>query len=123
VTASLSVVSGLFHSIGYFSAYDPLDRVLAVRMFDFFLLCGLAILLEAAFHRVTGWRVRGPLGRLWTWTVLLYAGNPLAEAWLRCGGAIGLGTGPEGSQQLPFGRPMVGLGRWLWSRLAEGGLL
>lgn len=116
--AGTFVVSGLFHSMGYFSADDPLNRVLAVRMLDFFLLCGLAIIAEEVFHHITGRRVRGPLGRLWTWTVLLYVGTPLAEAWLRCGGAVGLGAGPEGSQHLPFGRPMVKLGRWFRKRAA-----
>lgn len=80
-------------------------------MLDFFVLCGLAVGAEAAFTRLTGRRVGGPLGRLWMWAVLLVAGTPLSEAWLRCGGAVGLGAGPEGTHHMPFGRPVVWLGQ------------
>jgi hypothetical protein len=39
------------------------------------------MMLETIFRQVTGNRVKGLLGMLWTYTFLLYTGAVLTESW------------------------------------------
>lgn len=63
------------------------------------------LLLELTFIKP----VRGWLGRLWTWIILLSVGCPLADTWLRTGAGAGLG-GEEGI--LPWSPTKLGF-KWL----------
>jgi hypothetical protein len=56
-----------------------------LRVSGFFLLCSVGATLELLFRRVTGKRVRGPLGFVWCWTWVAVAGWGLVRTWLEWG--------------------------------------
>lgn len=66
---------------------------------SFLLASGVAVTLERIFYRVTGQRVTGWWGRLWTWTWLYLTSIPLCEAYWTIGwggklrGSLGEGSG------------------------------
>lgn len=84
----------------------------------FFALVILANLIERvpsvsrllASSRIVGW--------LWTFSTLSLAGLGLAEAWLKAGGAVGMG-GDDSS--MPFGVPFRTTVRWAWRRWLDVG--
>lgn len=51
----------------------------------FFLMMGIGCILEAAFNRVSGMKVRGWWGWLWTMVWIVGWGNMLVDAWARTG--------------------------------------
>ena len=51
----------------------------------FFFLSGIGTAFEMAFRRVTGRRVRGLAGRVWTWTYMLVTARLAVRAWLDSG--------------------------------------
>lgn len=72
------VVSGLLHDIGMWGYGKGTDPWCVV---GFFWLQSAGIILEGIWRRVTGRRVRGVWGRLWTWTWVACTAHILAEAW------------------------------------------
>lgn len=85
--------SALFHA----SIFSPLTHSLALRPYlSFFLLCGLGVLGERTFRRVSGRRVEGWAGRMWTWSWMVFAGTELV--------AHEYGTGWAGAMRGIFGQ-------------------
>lgn len=74
-------------------AMDPVPN--PIPLGAFFVLSGLGAALEATFRQVTGKRVGGFWGRLWTWTFAFYAGRGLAREGLESGLAATMFV-PEG---------------------------
>ncbi|OAV91926.1 hypothetical protein PTTG_07408 [Puccinia triticina 1-1 BBBD Race 1] len=72
-------VSAIMHEVGVWSA-GPFDRRLRTSVF--FLSQGVAVCLESAFKSLSGQRVTGPLGRIWTFAWLIFFGTPMIDAWL-----------------------------------------
>ena len=64
-----SAVSAVIHQIALWGFGNGSDFV---TFGGFFLLMGVGAVMEGAFTRATGWRVRGWIGWLWTmaWTIL-----------------------------------------------------
>lgn len=52
---------------------------------SFFLVSGIGISLEVAFKRLTGRRVRGWMGRIWTWSFMLYVARLCVRPWIEAG--------------------------------------
>lgn len=95
--------SGAMHAFGQIAMKPvPNPTILAF----FFLLSGFGGALEAAFRRITGRRVRGPWGRVWTWAFMLYTGRIASRTWLD--GGMG------GNRFIPDGgfRPGVYVAKW-----------
>jgi len=68
---------------------------------SFFFFSGIGSALEATFRQVTGKRVRGPWGRVWTWIFAFYTGRALARE--------ALDSGLGATVFLPEGRLRPGL--------------
>jgi len=62
---------------------------------------------EVVVKRITGKRVRGPLGRVWTWTTMFFAGRIATNAWFDAGIA--------GNRLLPENGPGELIAPWLLS--------
>ncbi|KAF5375612.1 hypothetical protein D9757_008546 [Collybiopsis confluens] len=90
------LVSGLLHYVGLFGLGNGSD---IMGMVGFFLLMGCGVLLEALWKKITGQRVGGWSGRIWTMVWLLGWSNLLVDAWARKG-LIGALFIPD-SQRLP----------------------
>jgi len=67
------IASGLMHEAGMY----PLSNTWDWRQPAVFLAMGVLIVGEELWTRLTGKRVGGFCGRLWTWTVLAIAAQPL----------------------------------------------
>ncbi|CAK9783783.1 hypothetical protein CC85DRAFT_191761 [Cutaneotrichosporon oleaginosum] len=74
--------SALLHIIGHIGM-DPVPP--ASNIWIFFMLSGVGCLAERAFRSITGRRVRGVFGWLWTWTYLVITSRLMADAWLDVG--------------------------------------
>ncbi|OJT08683.1 hypothetical protein TRAPUB_409 [Trametes pubescens] len=82
------LASGLFHEFGLVVAGKELDpSVLA-----FFLLQAVGILCEKAFRRLTGKKVGGPFGFVWTAVFVVGFGQICTDSWYArgIGGAISI---------------------------------
>ncbi|KAI4294073.1 hypothetical protein K525DRAFT_274636 [Schizophyllum commune Loenen D] len=77
------VVSGLLHDAGLWGqgrGHDPL------RVVGFFVMSGgVGMLVEVTIYRLTGKKVEGPLGWIWTMVWLVGWGHLVTEAWLSRG--------------------------------------
>jgi hypothetical protein len=62
----------------------------------FFLVPGLGCALESTFKKITGRKVKGVWGQIWTWTFMAIAGRGVATAWLASGYAGCRVTPPGG---------------------------
>ncbi|KAI0637124.1 hypothetical protein C8Q77DRAFT_1215930 [Trametes polyzona] len=80
------LASGLFHEFGLMVAGKKFDP----RVLVFFLLQAVGIALEKAFKSLTGRKVGGPLGFVWTAIFVLGFGQICTESWFSrgIGGAI-----------------------------------
>ena len=75
-------LSGFMHVVGLWG----IGREMEVRHdMGFFLLMGVGAILESAFQRATGSRVRGWLGWLWTMAWTISWGSLLIDSWARRG--------------------------------------
>ncbi|TXT04280.1 hypothetical protein VHUM_04278 [Vanrija humicola] len=95
------VFSGLLHAFGELSM-DPVPE--PWKLGSFFVLAGLGCAIEVSFKRATGHRVKGLLGRIWTWTFMFFAGSLATNAWLDGGiaGCTLLPAGGAGEYIAPF---------------------
>lgn len=90
-------LSGILHDWtiwGMGKGTDPL------RIVGFFYIQGIAVILETLWRGVTGKRVEGWWGRVWTWSFMLISSHLVVEAWLQHGVAGGDYFLPE--QYRPF---------------------
>ena len=85
-------VSAILHHIGLWGVGKGADFVTAG---GFFLLMGVGAVMEGAFTRVTGLRVGGWVGWLWTTVWMLLCGTFMVDGWARHG-AFGLQWFPDG---------------------------
>ena len=85
---------------------DPVPSTL--RLTAFFVLSGFGVSFEAAFRRITGRRVRGWTGRIWTWTFMLIAARLSVRPWFEAGVGGSYLTPSSGP-----GRLSVPISRWI----------
>ncbi|KAK4685662.1 hypothetical protein P7C73_g4480, partial [Tremellales sp. Uapishka_1] len=90
--------SAVYHILGQISM-SPVPATIPLGLF--FIVSGVGCSLEYLFKGITGRRVRGPWGRVWTWCWMVFTGRWAVAAWLD--GGIG------GGWLLPIGGP----GEWL----------
>ncbi|KIK63220.1 hypothetical protein GYMLUDRAFT_197728, partial [Collybiopsis luxurians FD-317 M1] len=90
------LVSGVLHYVGLLGLGNGSD---VMGMIGFFLLMGCGVLLEGSWKKLTGHRVGGWIGTVWTTIWLLAWSNLLVDAWARKG-LIGSLFIPD-SQRLP----------------------
>ncbi|KAG8950355.1 hypothetical protein FRC04_007797 [Tulasnella sp. 424] len=79
-------LSGILHDWtiwGMGKGTDPL------RIVGFFYVQGVAVILETVWRKLTGKRVEGWWGRVWTWSFMLVSSHLVVEAWLQRGIAGG----------------------------------
>ncbi|KAH9466602.1 hypothetical protein Pst134EB_001653 [Puccinia striiformis f. sp. tritici] len=72
-------VSAILHEGGIWAA-GPFDRRLRTSIF--FLSQGLGVCLENGFKSLSGHRVGGFIGRIWTFSWLVFFGKPMITLWL-----------------------------------------
>jgi hypothetical protein len=63
-----------------------------------FVLAGLGVVAEGTFRRLTGKRVQGLLGRVWTWSFMAVVAGPAVDAWADAG--VGASAGAAGPMDL-----------------------
>lgn len=97
------ILSAVYHSLGELSMRPVPD---VIPLSGFFILSGVGCGLEVTFKKVTGRKVRGWAGRVWTWVFLLTTGRWACSSWLD--------SGLAGST---LGVP--GPGRWVVPYIAE----
>jgi hypothetical protein len=102
-TTMVFILSAIYHSLGELSMH-PAPAVGPLS--GFFLLSGVGCGLEVTFKRLTGRKVAGWQGRIWTWAFLLTTGRWACSSWLDSGLA---------GSNLGFPGP----GRWLVPVIAE----
>ncbi len=56
-----------------------------IPLITFFLLSGVGTFLEIAFKRITGRKVGGWVGRIWTWSYMLYTASLSVNDWMDAG--------------------------------------
>lgn len=56
-----------------------------LRLASFFWYMGAGCAAEVLVKRITGRRVRGPLGRIWAWGAMFAAGRIATDAWFDAG--------------------------------------
>ncbi|KAA1114690.1 hypothetical protein PGT21_018767 [Puccinia graminis f. sp. tritici] len=79
-TIGAFTISAIIHEVGVYSA-GPFDRKLRTSIF--FISQGLAACLENLFKSLSGRRVCGPLGMIWTSAWLVFFGTPMIEVWTK----------------------------------------
>ncbi|KAG9023166.1 hypothetical protein FRB95_013476 [Tulasnella sp. JGI-2019a] len=86
---SVFIISGLVHDIGLWGFGKGTDPW---HMVGFFWLQSVGIILEGFWRRITGRKVQGGWGRVWTWIWLICTSHIAVEAWLLkgIGGAVNL---------------------------------
>ncbi|CAD6580694.1 MAG: hypothetical protein TREMPRED_002807 [Tremellales sp. Tagirdzhanova-0007] len=73
---SVFLISSLLHM----TIYYPLRQQFIVGPYlSFFVGCGVGCVLERQFYHMTGKRVDGRWGMLWTWTFMLVVSVPIVE--------------------------------------------
>jgi Membrane bound O-acyl transferase family len=87
-------VSGILHTFGLWGMGRGGEFV---KVTGFFMMMAVGILLERYWKNLTGSRVGGLLGRIWTLVWLLGWGNILVDAWSRKG-LVGSVFFPHGSR-------------------------
>ncbi|KAJ8072565.1 hypothetical protein PM082_016124 [Marasmius tenuissimus] len=97
------LASGMLHYLGLWGMGGGGDW----RMVGFFVVMGFGIILEDLWRRVTGKRVCGVYGWMWTMVWVVGWGNMLVDAWARKG-VVAANFYPEGY------RPA----EWLFGRLS-----
>ncbi|KAL0063696.1 hypothetical protein AAF712_009388 [Marasmius tenuissimus] len=97
------LASGMLHYLGLWGMGGGGDW----RMVGFFVVMGFGIILEDLWRRVTGKRVCGVCGWMWTMVWVVGWGNMLVDAWARKG-VVAANFYPEGY------RPA----EWLFGRLS-----
>jgi hypothetical protein len=70
------------HALGQLSMSQPPDPL---RVATFFFLVGVGCALELGFNKLTGRRVRGPLGRIWFIAFTAWASTGALDAELQSG--------------------------------------
>ncbi|KAJ3800697.1 membrane bound O-acyl transferase family-domain-containing protein [Lentinula aff. detonsa] len=75
-------VSGILHYLGLWGLGNGSD---VFGMIGFFMLMGVGVILEGFWRKLTGYRVGGWIGRIWTALWLLGWSNILVDAWARKG--------------------------------------
>ncbi|MBW0479701.1 hypothetical protein O181_019416 [Austropuccinia psidii MF-1] len=76
------MLSAAMHEFCLVSVSKPDPSYSSTKMF---LIQGVGIVLEAIFQKVTGHRVEGILGWLWTFSFVILNGRPMVDAWKRNG--------------------------------------
>ena len=76
------LISGILHDIGCWGMGRGID---IKGISGFFLMNGVGIILEHFYKLLTGKRVEGIVGRIWTFSWLIVWGNFLVDAWFRHG--------------------------------------
>jgi len=71
------LASACYHEAGMYLINRPFDY----RVILFFFLNGVGVSLEWTLYKLTGRRVSGPLGRLWTSIFVLGLGQMLIDSW------------------------------------------
>lgn len=84
--------SALLHVLAHLSM-DPVPRTLNIA--GFFVASGLGCAAERLFRIVTGRRVRGLMGWMWTWAFMLTTGRMCADAWMDAGFAVAWTRAPR----------------------------
>jgi hypothetical protein len=102
-TALVFILSAVYHSLGELSM-NPVPAIGPLSVF--FLLSGVGCGLELSFKRLTGRRVHGWAGRIWTLVFLMSTARWACSSWLDSGLA---------GSNLGFPGP----GRWIAPILAE----
>ncbi|KAH8096779.1 hypothetical protein BXZ70DRAFT_1031637 [Cristinia sonorae] len=84
VAGSIGMVMGTFLGSGLFheASMYLIDRGIDARGILFFILNGVGLVFEWAVYKLTGRKVSGPLGRVWTWVFVLSLGQMLVDSWL-----------------------------------------
>ncbi|KAI0795077.1 hypothetical protein C8Q75DRAFT_525894 [Abortiporus biennis] len=102
-------VLGTFLASGFFHEYGTyvLDKGLDHRVTAFFFLQGVGMMIEKVYSRTTGRRVKGLLGRLWTYLFVLGLGQLTLDAWFTRGLAGGIIIPPAISPSTKFVFPIV----------------
>jgi len=78
----------------------------------FFFISGVGAALEVAFKRMTGRKVSGWAGRLWTWSFMLLTARMAARSWFDAGAAGNQTTPSTGPGRLA--EPIAGwIIRWV----------
>jgi hypothetical protein len=76
------IISGILHDLGCWG----MGRGTDIRSISgFFLMNGIGIILERVYKSVTGKRVEGVVGHIWTCTWLIGWGSLLVDAWFERG--------------------------------------
>lgn len=70
------IASGLLHECGIYILGRGLDH----RVTFFFGIQGVFVLLEVLWRRITGYKVQGWAGRIWTYAVVLSTGQSCCES-------------------------------------------
>ncbi|KAF5367025.1 hypothetical protein D9758_004039 [Tetrapyrgos nigripes] len=78
-------VSGILHLVGLWGMGRGINMWDVFGMVGFFVMMGFGILLEGLYKRITGKRVAGWLGRIWTLIWLEVWATFLVDAWARRG--------------------------------------
>jgi len=73
-------VSAIIHEVSLWTV-GPFDWRLRTSIF--FISQGVGVCLENVFKSLTGRRVGGPLGRLWTYFWLVLFGSPMISSWMQ----------------------------------------
>lgn len=103
-------ISALFHIILY---YPRKYELIVYPYMLFYLANGIGCVAERAYRQVTGKRVGGLVGRIWTWTVLYLASQPMV--------ASEFSTGWFGAMRAIFAtQPQTSMVCWLVYALGWG---
>ena len=91
------------------SDFHPLPRHSYALLF---LVQPVGLFAEKAFLRLTGRKVGGLWGAIWTWSFLVYFGAPVVQRLFRIDAGAGMGCGSEGEPEMAYGTPVRSAVRW-----------
>ncbi|KAI0794927.1 hypothetical protein C8Q75DRAFT_712387 [Abortiporus biennis] len=97
------VASGLFHELSFYLVNRGVDH----RVTWFFVSQGIAMILEEIFRRVSGKRVGGLWGRMWTWMITIGFGQLCVDAWLSRGVGVSVFISENSSPTRRFILPFI----------------
>ncbi|KAG7442891.1 uncharacterized protein BT62DRAFT_362711 [Guyanagaster necrorhizus] len=95
--------SGILHVLGNWGLGHEFE-IWAVG--GYFIIQGVGVVLEGAWRKVFGCRVRGALGWIWTVTWVVGWANLLVDAWARAG-LIGSAFFPDGGRPVDMIRKLL----------------
>lgn len=75
-------LSGVMHYLGTWGQYPNTSFV---DMVGFFMMMGVGVVLERVWGKMTGKKVGGPIGWIWTFAWLLFWGQLAVDAWGQAG--------------------------------------